>query len=86
MTDTTALSPEQAARAEALRVAAGLLRTGNPLAGALAEYRTPSDLTDLAEYIITGADPLAAYRIAPDEAPPVRPTFVEASAPGEGTP
>lgn len=62
MTDTTALSPEQAARAEALRVAAGLLRTGNPLAGALAEYRTPSDLTDLAQYIITGgADPRDAY-------------------------
>lgn len=69
-TTETTLDPEQDRRRLALAEARAILVTpGNTFTrGGLPEGRSITDLTDLAQFILDGSDPLAPYQVAQDEA------------------
>jgi hypothetical protein len=56
----TPLDHDQQVRAEALRIARSVLTNTSLVNSALAV--SPTDLVDVAQYIVSGADPLAPYR------------------------
>lgn len=62
-TEAGALSPEQQARAEAVVIAARVLGKRVPMStgSSLPEDRSVVEVTDLAEYVLSGRDPLQPF-------------------------